>query len=969
MLPPGLTGRDLLVTLLDPDAVGEDAAQQKLIDLLKRRGPMRGAQIQVALKKAWQSAVDRLVKAEIVRKTSVLAPPKVRPKVIHTATLAIHPDQIPSVARHLGKHSRRADLLEVIAALPEGRGLVREALQIADVARDALRRLQADGYVSVESDIVSLEIPPEEVDELLINLRGGDKQFHILKVLARESGPIEVSWVYAQTGASLSDLKALEEVGLVLLGEKTAWRDSLADRDFVPSVAPKLTPEQRDVCTVIEERIKQWDWRGVHQPQQRTPPPTPPRTRRGEKDHSQDVEFREWHVPPKLWEKLKPLAREKRHEPTQAENKLWQRLRRKELGHPVRRQHPIDRFIVDFYCPEAKLVIEVDGEIHAYTPDEDALRQEFLEALGNKVIRFTNVQVFQNVENVVQQIQDEISARVRSVPLSVHGEGLGEGFRGTFLLHGVTGSGKTEIYLRAIELTLAQGRQAIFLVPEIALTPQTVRRVAARFPGQVAIVHSGLTPGERYDTWRRAREGLIQVVVGARSALFTPLPDIGLIILDEEHDHSYKQSPPITPPYYDARRVAEEMMRHNDGILILGSATPDVETVYRAQRGDIEYLHLPNRIMGHRTRIFEQSERVGVAARYYASESEDALTIDLPPVQIVDMREELKSGNTGMFGWELMAALAGILERREQAMLYLNRRGQSTYVFCRDCGYIAACPRCDTPLTYHRQGEALRCHHCGFQAATPQVCPVCSSKRIKFFGAGTQQVENELKKLFPNATTLRWDADTADHHEAHEAILQRFINREADILVGTQMIAKGLDFPLVTLVGVVSADLGLALPDFRASERVFQLLMQVAGRAGRGLLGGKVILQTYQPDHYAIACASTHDYQHFYEQEIESRRVLGYPPFRRLARIVFRFPNETKARDEAQRAAAMLTKRIAELRMTGTELIGPAPCFFAKLDKHYRWHLLLRGPDPAAALQALDVPKGWHVDIDPVEVL
>jgi primosomal protein N' (replication factor Y) len=276
-----------------------------------------------------------------------------------------------------------------------------------------------------------------------------------------------------------------------------------------------------------------------------------------------------------------------------------------------------------------------------------------------------------------------------------------------FLLHGVTGSGKTEIYLRAIELALAQGRQAIFLVPEIALTAQTVRRVAARFPGRVAIVHSGLSPGERYDTWRRAREGLIQVVVGARSALFTPLPDVGLVILDEEHDHSYKQSPPISPPYYDARRVAEELMRLDNGVLILGSATPDVGSVFRARRGDIHYVHLPNRIMGHRTRILEQSEREGVTARYYPSSSADALTIDLPPVQVVDMREELKAGNTGIFSRNLHTALATVLERGEQAILLLNRRGQATYVFCRDCGYIAACPRCNTPLTYHRR--ARRC--------------------------------------------------------------------------------------------------------------------------------------------------------------------------------------------------------------------------------------------------------------------
>ena len=545
---------------------------------------------------------------------------------------------------------------------------------------------------------------------------------------------------------------------------------------------------------------------------------------------------------------------------------------------------------------------------------------------------------------------------------------MGSNARNTFLLHGVTGSGKTELYLRAIELTLALGRSAIFLVPEIALTPQTVRRVAARFPGRTAVVHSGLGEGERYDTWRRARDGLVQVVVGARSALFTPLQDIGLIVLDEEHDASYKQSPPILPPYYHARELAEEMMRRNSGVVIVGSATPDIETTYRVERGEIEKLELPRRIMGHRVRIGEQAERAGVLARYRAGDY-DAVMIDLPPVQVIDMRDELKQGNVSIFSRSLQHAVADVLDRREQAILFLNRRGQSTYVFCRDCGYVATCPRCDTPLTHHRLGSALRCHRCGFMQPEPEICPNCQSKRIKFFGAGTQQVEQALGEMFPRARVVRWDSDTADSADAHEAILQRFIDRKADIMVGTQMVAKGLDLPLVTLVGVVSADIGLAMPDFRAGERTFQLLTQVAGRAGRGVLGGRVILQTYQPDHYAITAASKHDYALFYEREIAYRRNLGYPPFRRFVRILFRFPNETQAQHEAERAAAILSKRLEALDMTGTELIGPAPCFFTRENNIFRWQLLLRGPDPTPALEGLDIPKGWYVDVDPVEVL
>ncbi len=343
--------------------------------------------------------------------------------------------------------------------------------------------------------------------------------------------------------------------------------------------------------------------------------------------------------------------------------------------------------------------------------------------------------------------------------------------------------------------------------------------------------------------------------------------------------------------------------------------------------------------------------------------------IDLPPVQVIDMRDQLKQGNTSIFSLPLQQAITEVLERREQAILFLNRRGQSTYVFCRDCGYIATCPRCDTPLTYHRQGSALRCHRCGFQQPEPQICPECGSKRIKYFGAGTQQVEQALVEQFPRARVVRWDSDTASSAEAHEAIMQRFVERRADIMVGTQMVAKGLDLPLVTLVGVVSADIGLAMPDFRAGERTFQLLTQVAGRAGRGLLGGKVILQTYQPDHYAIQAASKHDYATFYQHEIAYRHDLGYPPFRRFVRILFRYPSETKAQHEAERAAALLRSRLDALDMTGTEIIGPAPCFFTRENTVYRWQLLLRGPDPTPALEGLPIPQGWYVDVDPAEVL
>jgi primosomal protein N' (replication factor Y) len=373
--------------------------------------------------------------------------------------------------------------------------------------------------------------------------------------------------------------------------------------------------------------------------------------------------------------------------------------------------------------------------------------------------------------------------------------------------------------------------------------------------------------------------------------------------------------------------------------------------------------------MGHRTRILEQSEREHVVARYYPARAEEALTIDLPPVEIVDMREELKAGNTGMFSHALHNALTEVLEHEEQAMLFLNRRGMNTYVFCRDCGHVVLCPNCDLPITYHTYDEMMRCHMCGYNAAPPRACPACGSTRIRYFGAGTQQVEQELIKQFPMARVLRWDADTARTPNAHEELLQRFIDRKADVLVGTQMVAKGLDLPLVTLVGMVSADVGMNLPDFRAGERTFQLLTQVAGRAGRGLLGGRAILQTYQPDHYVIEAAAAQDFAQFFQREIAYRRELGYPPFRRMARIVFQHAQETKVRAEAERAASLLARRIHTLGMTGTEMIGPAPCFFAKVNNVHRWHLLLRSPDPTLVLEGVDAPSSWQVDLDPVNVL
>ncbi|HIC90160.1 MAG TPA: primosomal protein N' [Anaerolineae bacterium] len=541
-----------------------------------------------------------------------------------------------------------------------------------------------------------------------------------------------------------------------------------------------------------------------------------------------------------------------------------------------------------------------------------------------------------------------------------------------YLLHGVTGSGKTEIYLRAIDVVRHRGQQAIVLVPEIALTPQTIRRFAARFSDRVAVWHSQLSPGERYDTWRKLRDGGADVVVGSRSALFVPFPNLGLIVVDEEHETSYKQE---RAPRYHARDVAIRLGEIAGVPVILGSATPDLSTYFAAQQGHIQLLELPQRIMGHRQRIEEQQARFHIVDTRYqpVPGMSDARTIDLPPVQVVDMRQELRAGNRSIFSRALQQALAQALEAGEQAILFLNRRGTATFVMCRDCGYVLTCSRCGVPLTYHRRENALICHHCGRQVKTPDVCPNCGSRRIRYFGAGTERVEAEVQRMFPQARTLRWDADVTTRKGDHEAIMARFVAHDADVLIGTQMIAKGLDLPLVTLVGVVAADVGLHLPDFRAGERTFQLLTQVAGRAGRGLRGGRVILQTYSPDHYAIRAASHHDYLGFYQQELFYRRTLGYPPYQRLLRLIFVHSNRGTAKAEAEHMVRVLQVQIDRLGEQAGEihLIGPAPCFFSRVRGRYRWQIILRGEDPAGVLRriGLPLPLGWRVDVDPVDLL
>lgn len=543
-------------------------------------------------------------------------------------------------------------------------------------------------------------------------------------------------------------------------------------------------------------------------------------------------------------------------------------------------------------------------------------------------------------------------------------EALDHSAHGVFLLHGITGSGKTELYLRAIARAMRRGRQAIVLVPEIALTAQLVRRFAARFGDTVVVLHSGLSLGERYDTWRRLSRGEAGVVVGSRSTVFAPLPHLGLIVVDEEHDGSYKHAEGVR---YHARDVALRLAEMTGSVVVLGSATPSLESYQATKDGDFQLRELTERVTGR---------------GHHGSQS-----VPLPPVRVVDMRVELRSGNRSIFSRALQQALTRTLRAEQQALLFLNRRGVASIVLCRDCGHVVSCIRCSSPLVLHNVDLApqadgrieaeprgawdtiLRCHTCGYRELPPVQCPNCWSSRIRHFGVGTQRVVEEMNLLFPEARVLRWDRDVTSRKGSHDRLLDSFTAHEADVLVGTQMIAKGLDLPLVTLVGIVSADTGLHLPDFRAGERSFQLLAQVAGRAGRRDLGGQVVLQSYTPEHYALQAAANHDYYAFFREEIAFRRDTSYPPFGRLVRFIYSSTKPASTQAAAEELGRRIEAEIARLGIEDAGVIGPASAFLERVRKRYRWHLILRAPDVQPILDALGPLPGWTIDVDPVSML
>jgi primosomal protein N' (replication factor Y) len=518
-----------------------------------------------------------------------------------------------------------------------------------------------------------------------------------------------------------------------------------------------------------------------------------------------------------------------------------------------------------------------------------------------------------------------------------------------WLIHGVTGSGKTEIYLRLISHTLMLGRSALLLVPEIALTPQLAHRLQERFGDLISVWHSGLSAGERYDTWERLKSGEIRVLLGARSAVFADMPELGLIVLDEEHDGSYKQSNPV--PRYNAKQVALEKAKRYGAIVVLGSATPDVVSLHAAQANN-RLVNLPKRVTNQ----------------------------PMPEVAIVDMRLEFQQGHQGDFSRRLLDEISACLDRKEQTILLLNRRGYAQHVFCKACGFVVKCHYCSVSLVLHQNQkyQYLACHHCGYRTALASVCPSCNEWHLEAYGLGTQKVEQELGKLFPSTRVLRLDSDVVAKKGAYQSVLRQFADGEADILVGTQMVAKGLDIAKVTLVGVLAADAAFNLPDYRSTERGFQLLTQVAGRAGRGFAPGKVILQTYSTELPALKLAKQHDYETFAETELLSRQELEYPPYSQLIRVVVSGAELIEVQAFCEELAEDLSKFLDEENEARIKILGPAPCLLERVKGSHRYHLLVKNMIGetgrmliASFLQARRVKNGltMAIDIDAVDLL
>lgn len=574
------------------------------------------------------------------------------------------------------------------------------------------------------------------------------------------------------------------------------------------------------------------------------------------------------------------------------------------IGKNSPKQLEIAKYLLDVQEVSLKELLK---ETNSYISSVESLEKKNIVKIINREIYRTpissNIKHYEK-HNLTEEQRDSIDTILKSIK---------ENENNKFLLHGVTGSGKTEVYLQLVEEALKIGKDSIVLVPEISLTPQTINRFVGRFGDNVAVLHSKLSQGERFDQWRSIRQGKVKIAIGARSAVFAPFNNLGLIIIDEEHETTYKSS---MNPKYDAIEVAEKRCEQSKAVLIRGSATPSIESYYNSLMGNMTLLKLTKRINNGK----------------------------MPNVKVVDMREELSAGNTSIFSRELEEAIEKNLSHGKQTMLFLNRRGYSTFVSCRSCGYVAKCDHCSISMTYHMQENRLKCHYCGKNILPPRICPVCKSKYIKYFGIGTEKVEKFTKERFPDAIVARMDLDTTIRKGSHESILKKMEENKIDILIGTQMIAKGLDFKNVTLVGIIAADTTLNLPDFRSPERTFQLITQVAGRAGRGDFHGNVIIQTYNPDHYSILLAKDHDYISFYNKEILLRKEFNYPPFINIVTILFYGQNDRLVALKSQEVYNVL---IEELKDNGLEsliedIMGPSKAPLEKIKNNYRYQIIMK---------------------------
>ena len=637
--------------------------------------------------------------------------------------------------------------------------------------------------------------------------------------------------------------------------------------------------------------------------------------------------------------------------------------------------------------------VDVDEAMERYRKRRAHRRMDllrFLASVQNPVVRADLSKRFGN--HVVKAVIDDgvaevIQVRVERDPLSDYavqdaisheltpeqreavdaisagiGQSEASGKSERFLLFGVTGSGKTEVYLRAVETCIAEGKRAIIMVPEIAMTPQTLQRFASRFPGQIALQHSGLSMGQRFDQWHQIRNGRYNVVIGSRSSIFAPVENLGLVVIDEEHEWTFKQSD--RAPRYHARDVAEKLCELSGAALILGSATPDIGTYLRstlARASDpITLLQLPRRINA----AINTSPRIGNSNNGISGYAES---------RVVDMRVEIQAGHREMLSRPLLEALSENVERGEKSILFINRRGSASFVQCLSCGTIRTCLNCQTPLTLHRnprQGRSsrLQCHYCSYSVGAARQCRNCDGVGVARRAAGTEGVEEAVRSFFPNTPILRWDSDTARNSVEHARLLDEFQSDGNHILIGTQMIAKGLDIPTVSLVGAIAADIGLAVPSFRSAERTFQILSQVTGRAGRADTPGIAIIQTFQPDHFAIAAAAAQDYVGFYEQEIATRQCFDLPPFSSYVRLSYVAFHSNDAEMEARSVRTRFDRFLDGQTDMKVDVAGPSPAFPARRAGRYRWQILLKGDVPAAILDDVPLGPGWTVDVDPIEM-